>query len=113
MAIDVMQAVVAELNRRGLDAHVEYPGHIEVTITRTNYHAYGDANGETFSGDNMDNGECIEVFESTIPCDSTDVQTIADFIACNVPLEVRAQPVVAVLDNGPDVIGEIGGVERR
>ena len=103
MKLETMNAVVAELNRRGIPATVEYPDHIEVWITGQNVHMYGDANGETFEGNNMDDGVCIEVLESTILADSTDVQTIADFIACNTPLEVWAQPVVAVLDAGPDV----------
>lgn len=90
MTDNTMLAVVEELQRRGVTAEYEYPGYIGVYLKdgfgqQTLEIKFGDAN-ETIDGDvfapNDDGYQPIEIIESSIPSDSTDVQRIADHIAC-------------------------------
>jgi len=79
-----LNAVTAELLKRGLDASINHPGYITVSSpTFPSWLDCGTANG-TWGIDWIDiDGESItESFESTIPADCTDVARIADWIAC-------------------------------
>lgn len=86
MTLETMQAVVEELNRRGVPATFEYPGFIATTSNAdvpSPIH-WGDA-CETFTGDVMsaDLTQVIETIDSTLPSDSADVERIANHIACH------------------------------
>jgi len=83
MTLETMSVVVAELNKRGIDATLEYPGWIRMTLPNGNSLNGGDVN-ETFDIDLCDASTCdvIETIGSTIPSDCTDVQRIADHCAC-------------------------------
>lgn len=86
MTTEIMNAVIAELKKRGIHAELEHPGVIYVENPPTGSRIiYGDAN-ETIDGDVYPWGEdsdVIETLHSGIPSDSTDVLRIADWIACN------------------------------
>ena len=74
-------AVIDELNKRGIEANLEYPCY----IVQGDW-IWGTDEGfwlgqHVMDGEEVD-GELIEdKIESTIPRDSTDVQAIADLIA--------------------------------
>lgn len=88
MTTETMQRVTEELQRRGIDATFEYPGSISVPARTCDGEssaliAFGDQ-GDTIDGDVSDDqwATVIEVIESTIPRDCSDVERIANHIAC-------------------------------
>lgn len=81
MTLETMLAVTHELKILGLDASLEFPGYIEITLDNGDTFHCGDAN-DTIACDLVGvDSEILGSLESDIPRDSGDVKRIAQFIA--------------------------------